>query len=105
MNRIMDFSPENNSNPISVSEMKEYVIQNTKYKITENQFEEIEIIFREKWNQLSGQFACRSDFYAYVYDKMQNQGKFVMQDLIEDVVGKILDYMESKGQYTSFSDN
>jgi hypothetical protein len=101
----MDFSPENNSNPISVSEMKEFVIQNTKYKITENQFEEIEIIFREKWNELAGPFACRSDFNAYVYDKMQYQGKFVMQDLIEDVVGKILDYMESKGQYTTFSDN
>jgi hypothetical protein len=101
----MDFSPENNSNPISVSEMKEFVIQKTKYKITENQFEEIEIVFREKWNELAGQFACRSDFNTYVYDKMQYQGKFVMQDLIEDVVGKILDYMESKGQYTTFSDN
>lgn len=101
----MDFSLENNSKPISVLEMKRYVIFNTKFKITESQFDEIEEIFREMWNELAGTFACRSDFNSYVYERLNAQGKFVMLDLIEDVVGSILNYMTKIGQYTEFSDN
>ena len=96
---------KNNSVEICYEDMKFYVLNNSKYKLTQNQFEEIEVVFREKWNSMAGEFACRTDFIQYVYDKITLQGNFIMQDIVEDTITKILDYMESIGQYTGFSDN
>jgi len=104
-NGTMDFDIKNNSDEICLEDMKIFTLNNTKYKLTENQFEEIEIVFRDKWNSMSGEFACRSDFIQHVYNQLISQGRFIMQDIVEDTITKMLDYMESIGQYTGFSDN
>jgi hypothetical protein len=100
-----DFSYRNNSKDIDLDEMLAYVLDNSKYNINENQFNEIELIFRELWNNSSGKFKCNLDFILHVYDHLVNEGKQPMLDLVEDTVLKILRYMESIGQYTGFSDN
>ena len=101
-NLKFEYQPRNSKEP-NLEEMREFVKNKSKFNLTTEQFDLVEETFRVKWNESGGEFVGDGDFNKYVYDTLRNKNKnFVLQEMVEDIVGLILIYMEEIGQYYNY---
>ena len=96
-----DFEPQN-PQEIDLAKLRKWVIMKSQFQLTNEQFDQIEIPFREKWNDSTGQFIGDQDFIQYIQASLQEEKEMMMLEMIEEVVGLLLDYLHVKGQYHSY---
>ncbi len=80
-------------------EMRAYVFSRAKFLILIKEFEDIEMGFRRKWNNNSGNFVGDGDFKNAVYQYLEIIDHLIQQEKVNNIVDLILEYLESIGKY------
>ena len=76
-----DMEPHN-PQEIDLNKLRKWVIMKSKFQLTHEQFDQIEIPFREKWNGSTGQFIGDQDFIQYIQASLQEENTMMMLEMI-----------------------
>ena len=93
---------------ISKIPLSDFVIISLDHDISNHDLSLIEEAFLDLWNRSTGKFLGDADFKNHVYHWLESKKlkEYPKQELVDEVVDLMLDYMERIGEYDMiFSEN
>lgn len=103
---MLDFSfhPRFKTDDVSFYEkitLNDYVILCIGREISDDHLDRIEEAFLDRWNKSTGMYLGDGDMKNHVYHYLESMKleEYPPQDLVDEVVDLMLDYMEKIGQW------
>lgn len=102
-----DFLNQDSENNFNYLDLFEFVVKNKKFQMELMEFLVIESGFRECWNNNTGKLMGDGQYKNYVYRHIEKEldnktiKNHIPQNIVDECVDLILDYLSSIGQYYS----
>ncbi|MFN8308516.1 MAG: hypothetical protein U0T73_01015 [Chitinophagales bacterium] len=79
-----------------------YIYQHLPFHISEDEAYVITNLFIEKWDEMQGQLIYEEEIKQHVYEQCRERVMLLLpENKIKAVVGLIIDYLKSIGQFTT----